>query len=74
LVLEDLNGGIELANVGIESLDVLLVLDVVKIKVLSSWAWVVSIWAEEKWAGRSALEKKLQVRGIMIDGKKRGIK
>jgi hypothetical protein len=29
LVLEGLNGGIELANVGIEGLDVLLVLDVV---------------------------------------------
>jgi hypothetical protein len=57
LVLEDLNGGIELANVGIESLDVLLVLDVVGIKVLSSWAWVVSIWEEEKMAGGSCTEK-----------------
>ena len=30
LVMEDMNGGIELVNVGIESLDVLLVLEVVR--------------------------------------------
>jgi hypothetical protein len=35
---------------------------------------VVAIWVEEKMGRRVHTEKKLQVRGIMTDGEKRGRK
>ena len=74
LVLEYMNRGIELANVGIESLDVLLILDVLGNQCIEFLGVGGFHLGRDKNGQAGSHWKKLQVRVIMVDGENRVIK